>query len=185
LTILKFTVNGKGGGMKNIIIVVLLVMGTGYSYGVRPAFDVSAGWEHMTLYAGGSHAGFNFATIQLGTTVPYNRYIGIDAGVAGIFMGEDQTSFIVAGNIGLKEMIPTPYVSPYFNEIITLTSTTSGGSSATNLGLGVGIGVELLSNFYVSPCIGAGFAWQYMNAGGTLNTLDISVGGGIRFSWIK
>jgi len=171
--------------MKNIIIVALLVMGTGFSYGVRPAFDVSAGWENMTLYAGGSHAGFNFATIQLGTTVPYNRYIGINAGIAGILMGEDQTSFVVAGKIGFMEMIPTPYVSPYFNEMITLTSITSGGYSSTDLGLGVGVGLEFLSNFYVSPFIGGGFAWEYMKDYGTLNALDITVGGGIRFSWIK
>ncbi|MGB9722149.1 MAG: hypothetical protein ACPL28_11815, partial [bacterium] len=147
--------------------------------------DVSAGWENITLYAGGSHANFNFATIQVGTTVPYNRYIGINAGIARILMGEGQTSFIVAGKIGFMEMIPSPYVSPYFNEMITLTSTISGGSSSTDLELGVGIGLEFLSNFYVSPFIGGGFAWQYMNAGGTLNALDISVGGGIRFSWIK
>ena len=64
-------------------------------------------------------------------------------------------------------------------------SITSGGSSSTDLGLGIGVGLEFLSNFYVSPFIGGSFAWEYMNAGGTLNALDISVGGGVRFSWIK
>jgi len=98
----------------------------------------------MTLYSSGSHAGFNFATIQIGTTMPYSRYLGLNAGLAGILLGQDQTSFAVAGKIGLIEMIPTEYVSPYFKENITLESTVSGGVSTTDLGLGVGFGLEFI-----------------------------------------
>jgi len=168
--------------MKNIIIVSLLVMGIGFSYGVRPAFDLNAGWQY--LHSGSYNE--NYLTIGIGTTVPYTRYFGLTADCVGFLLGNGQTSIMVSGNIGFIEMIPTPYISPYFKEQVLLNTTISGGHSATDLGLSGGIGLEFLGNFYISPFIEGNFGWEHLNVlGSTANEIGFNVGGGVRFSWIK
>jgi len=168
--------------MKKYMLVVVLMISTVYSYGIRPAFDVNAGWQYMHMEG----HGYNFAVIGLGTTAPYSRYIGLCADVAAFLLGEQQTSFAVAGNVGFIEMIPTQFVSPYFKQQVILSSTVSGGHSITELGLGGGVGVEFMSNFYISPFIEGNFGWAYSNVfGSSSNTIGLSVGGGVRFSWQK
>ncbi|HEX7318881.1 MAG TPA: hypothetical protein VF399_00815 [bacterium] len=172
--------------MKRYIITAALVTCIGFSYGLRPSFDVNAGWQYLHISSHGASATGNFAVIGIGTTAPYFRYMGLSASVFGIALGEDQTSLGVAGRIGFIEMIPTKYVSPYFVQNVMLDFSTSGGDSYTNLFLEGGLGIEFLTSYYVSPFIEGSFGWEHSDLFGfSLNTIGISVRGGVKFSWIK
>lgn len=171
--------------MKKVLAICFLCIGLGFSYGIRPAFDLKFGWEFLKVeHVEGSH----FLVLGIGMTAPFSRYIGLNASLfgLGIDLTESGTALGIGSRVGFIEMIPTKVASPYFRELIALDYLSSGGYSITDFRFIVGIGIEFLSNSYVSPYIGGDFGMDILSAGGgSVNTIDISAGLGVRFSWIK
>lgn len=171
--------------MKKYVTLSILIIGMGFSYGVRPSFGLQASWSYLKPEG---YDGNHFITPSITTTAPFNEYIGLSANVfwLSIDLSEEGTILGVSSRIGLIEMIPTKNVSPYFEQSIILDHLSGGGLSMTGFGFAVGLGVEFLSSSYVSPYLGGQFSYQNMSINGSSShMIGFAAGFGVRFSWIK
>ncbi len=183
--------------MKKYSIAIVLIAGLAFSYGVRPAFDVGAGWTHATLSQNGYDESDDVFALRVGTIVPYSPYVGLNAEVFA-FQFNEVTQLSIGGGtdfwpisgfggkVGVIEMIPGRSISPYFKQHLTLDRLSDEGASITIFGIGVGAGVEFMSHSNMSPFLEGNFT--YSTVGDDFYDISItSFGfhGGVRLSWKK
>ena len=168
--------------MKKYLTILCTVFCINFLHALKPSFSVSSGWSYIKI----ENMSDNFINVGIGTIVPYSKYIGLRAGILGLTFGGGGTVVGVSSRIGIIEMIPTKYVSPYFTQSIHIDHISAGSNRYTYLGLGLGFGLEFLSSYYVSPYIGGGFAFTNNSINGSsISGIGFSAGIGIRFSWTK
>ncbi len=171
--------------MKKIMIVAVIAVCMGFSYGVRPAFDFNVGYAYLKMEG---YDGLHMLSPGFMATAPFCRYIGLEAELfsIGFALNETATTVGLFGGFGLIEMIPTKYVSPFFTQQLLLNHLTVESFSETDLGFSAGAGLEFISASNVSPFIGGRFAYiHYAAEGYSTYQLGINAYLGVRFSWVK
>ncbi len=145
-------------------IITLLLVGLGFSYGVRPAFDFGFRYTNMDISYEDFDGNEDYLGITIGTTVPYSKVVGLYVEIAAIAfhngnmtnlnIGGGITSFFPISGIGSKfgvvEMIPSERISPFFKQYIMLDRWSSDFYSLTFYAFGFSGGAEFLSTPNIS-----------------------------------
>ncbi|UCC11098.1 MAG: hypothetical protein JSW02_06970 [candidate division WOR-3 bacterium] len=187
-------------------ITLLFIVGLGFSYGVRPAFDFGFRWTNMNVSDEYADASEDYIALSIGTSVPYSKAVGLYVEIAAItFYDGDMTNINLGGGglasafplsgigskFGLVEMIPSKSVSPFFKQYISLDRWSSSYDySITIYSLGLAAGAEFLSTSNVSPLLEAFVSYGSMSEGGTYydystDILNYGFSFSVRFSWEK
>lgn len=201
--------NIKGGRMYKYSITLLLIVGLGFSYGVRPAFDFGFRWTNMNVSDEYMDESEDYIALTIGTSVPYSKAVGLYVEIAAISLYDnDLTNLNIGGGglasfypligigskIGLMEMIPSKSVSPFFKQYIVLDrwsmSYMGESSSVTIYALGLATGVEFLSSSNVSPLFEGFVSYGSYNESSSYydystDILNYGFAISIRFSWEK
>ena len=190
-------------------ITLLLIVGLGFSYGVRPAFDFGFKWTNMNRSDEYADESEDYIAFTVGTSVPYSKVVGLYVEIAAIsFYDYDVTNINIGGGgigsffsimgfgskVGLMEMIPSQSVSPFFKQYIMIDrwsiSYNGESSSITIYALGFATGVEFLSNSHVSPIFEGFLSYggysdsdPYYDYGEDI--LNYGFAFALRFSWEK
>ena len=195
--------------MYKYCITLLLIVGLGFSYGVRPAFDFGFRYTNMDISDEYADASEDYISLTIGTSVPYSKVVGLYVEIAAItFYDQNMTNINFGGGglsstfpisgigskFGLMEMIPSTSVSPFFKQYITLDRWSSSSEyydyTITIYGIGLATGVEFLSTSNVSPLFEAFVSYGSMSEGDSYydyNTdiLNYGFSFSVRFSWEK
>ncbi len=190
-------------------ITLLLIVGLGFSYGVRPAFDFGFKWTNMNVSDEYAEASADYVAFTVGTSVPYSKVVGLYVEIAAISLYDNNLTNLNIGSgglaaffpfvgigskVGLMEMIPSHSVSPFFKQYIMIDrwsiSYNGVSSSMTIYALGFATGVEFLSNSHVSPIFEGflsygGYSDSDPYYDSSEDILNYGFAFAIRFSWQK
>ncbi len=146
-------------------ITLLLIVGLGFSYGVRPAFDFGFRYTNIKMSYEDMDASTDYLALTIGTSVPYSKIVGLYVELAAItfydgnltnlnFCGGGSSPYFtfsgIGSKIGLVEMIPAQSVSPYFKQYIMLDRWSSDFYSYTFYALGFSTGAEFFTPTNIS-----------------------------------
>jgi len=186
-------------------ITILLIVGLGFSYGVRPAFDFGFRWTNMEMSQDDMSASEDYMALTIGTSVPYSKVVGLYVEIAAItFYDGDMTNLNIGGGglasffpfsgigskFGLVEMIPSKSVSPYFKQYIMFDRWSSDFYSMTFYALGFAAGAEFLSSSNVSPIFEGFVSYGSINQDDfyydeSIGIFNYGFTFSVRFSWVK
>jgi hypothetical protein len=161
--------------MMKIGIILLLIINTLYSYGIKRSVNINI---HKTVAVGIFGADdLETTAFGVGMRLPLSRVVGINVGLCGLSVGGyDIYKPVIAGEAGFIEMFSTKYISAYSSQILQPGLFKKEQESNFNCFLAVNVGVEFLSGLPISPFIEGGYIIG-------MEQFAIRGGGGLRYSF--